>query len=131
LEIALRVYAKEQAGQPARHLADFPDAAEATVGVRAELQYFARPPPEGRTLIVETTSAQRTVHARLEASESTAFQAVGAAFPAGSLGPGDARVCTVLSAAGHAGTEELTLDALERGGFTAQRPTCSTLRVVP
>jgi hypothetical protein len=128
---SLRVYAKDSAGEPVHLVADFPGSGEATVGVRAEVQYFVKPAPQpGLALVVETTSGQRAVRSRVDGDGSPELKPVGAAFPAGSLGPGDARVCAVL-AAGHPGMEDASIDALKRGGYTASQVYCSTLKVTP
>jgi hypothetical protein len=129
---SLRVYAKDAAGEPVHLVADFPGSGEATVGVRAEVQYFVKPSPQpGLALVVETTSGQRAVRARVEGDGSPDFKPVGAAFPAGSLGPGDAHVCAVLAASGHGGTQDASIDALKRSGYTASQVYCSTLKVTP
>jgi hypothetical protein len=129
---SLRVFAKDAAGEPVHLVADFPGSGEATVGVRAEVQYFVKPAPQsGLALVVETTSGQRAVRARVDGDGSTDYKAVGAAFPAGSLGPGDARVCAVLAASGHGGMEDASIDALKRAGYTASQVYCSTLKVTP
>ena len=129
---SLRVYAKDAAGQPVHLVADLPGSGEAKVGVTAEVQYFVKPSPQpGLALVVETTSGTRSVRSRVDGDGSPDFKAVGAAFLAGSLGPGDARVCAVLAASGHEGMEGASIDTLKRGGLAASEVYCSTLRVEP
>jgi hypothetical protein len=129
---SLRVYAKDAPGLPVHLVADFPGSGEATVGVRAEVQFFVKPPPPpGLALVVETTSGQRSLIGRAEGAGGADFTPVGAAFPAGSLGPGDARVCAVLAATAHDGQDPATIESLKRGGYTASQVYCSTLRVTP
>jgi hypothetical protein len=111
-----RLYAKDAPDGPQRMIAEVPTSEPLTVGVRSELQVFARPPPKGQTLVVETTSAQRTVRAQLSGTDERAeLTAVGSAFAAGSLGPGEARVCAMLS----------------RDGEGAASRTCAVFTVTP
>lgn len=128
---SLRVYAKDAPGLPVHLVADFPASGEAVVGMRADVQLFVQPPPkEGLTLVVETQGAQRTLRAQLEGNGSAELTAVGSAFPAGSLGPGDAKVCAVLVPSGHVGGLT-TIDAFVSGGYAASSVVCATLRVSP
>lgn len=121
---SLRVYGKDAPGERIRLLADFPLAKEASVGVRSELQYFVKPPPPaGFELHVRTKSAQRTTTAKAVGPSAEEVLAVGAPFPAGSLGPGGTEVCVLLTSK----RAETYDDAVAAGAA----PQCSTLWVSP
>jgi len=123
---SLRIYAKDAPGQPVHLVADFPGSGEAAVGVNAEVQLFVKPPPPpGLVLVTELTSGQRSVVARAESGD-TELKAVGAPFAAGSLGPGDAKLCAVL-----AKRDGVSIEALKRDGQTASEVYCGTLKVTP
>lgn len=94
---SLRVYGKAAPGQKVRLIADFPASKEATVSMRAELQYFVKLPP-GEALVVETRSPLRTLTARATGADD--LVPVGEAFPAGSFGPGSVEVCARYDKAG-------------------------------
>lgn len=117
---SLRVYGKDAPGQPVRLIADFPGAKEASVGLRAELQYFVKP---GNTrIIVETRGTQKTLTARA-AGATVDLAPVGRPFPVGAFGPGNIEVC---AAAGP--PSATTLDEAVKAGAAKY---CSTLLVSP
>ncbi len=117
---SLRVYGKDAPGEPVRLIADFPGSKEASVGLRAELQYFVK--PGTMRLVVESRGAVKTLAARAEGG-AVDLAPVGKPFPVGAFGPGNIEVC---AAAAPPGTS--TLDEAVKAGATKF---CSTLLVAP
>ncbi len=117
---SLRVYGKDAPGQPVRLIADFPGSKEASVGLRAELQYFVKP---GTTqLLVESRGAVKTLAARTEGN-AVDLSPVGKPFSVGGFGPGNIEVCAAVAPPG-----ATTLDEAVKAGATKH---CSTLLVSP
>jgi hypothetical protein len=119
---SLRVYGKDGPGQKLHLIADFPGSKEATVSLRAELQYFVKPPPRpGETVLVESRSALKLLAARSEPADD--LSPAGAAFSVGAFGPGEIEVCAALAPAA---TQSLA-EAIKAGATKH----CSTLLVTP
>jgi hypothetical protein len=123
---SLRVYGKDAPGQRIHLIADFPGSREATVGMRAELQYFAKAPPPGQLLVVETTGPLKTLRAHAASSASAELVPVGQPFSVGAFGPGETKVCAALATSADHSLEELARDGLTRSPIA-----CSVLIVSP
>ena len=121
LTYSLRVYGKDAPGEKVRLIADFPGSKEASVGMRAELQYVVK--PGTKTVLVETRGmGGQLVTARSEPGAEE-LAAVGKAFPVGAFGPGNIEVCVA-----EVTPQQQTIDEAVKAGATKR---CSTLLVSP